>query len=80
MWRSGSRRRSIRPGTGRSNTTARGFGFLAMAAADRGDKEAAIAALRRAVEAGYPAALVAAEPAFDSLRSDPRLRKLAGRG
>jgi len=40
------------------------------------DTEQAVARLRDALDAGYPAALARDTPMFDQLRSDPRVQQL----
>ena len=43
-----------------------------------GDSDGAIAALGVAVDSGYPAALLAAEPHLESLRADNRFQQIIG--
>ena len=50
--------------------------YAALIALERHDSAAAIAALSRALQLGYPAQLVRAAPDFESLRSDARFRQL----
>jgi TolB-like protein/tetratricopeptide (TPR) repeat protein/DNA-binding winged helix-turn-helix (wHTH) protein len=50
--------------------------YGALVALERGNGDAALSALARAIELGYPAQLVRAAPDFASLRNDPRFRRL----
>ena len=52
--------------------------YAALVALERGDAGAALDALGRAVELGYPPQLIRAAPDFASLRNDARFRKLIG--
>ncbi|MFN2443691.1 MAG: tetratricopeptide repeat protein, partial [Thermoanaerobaculia bacterium] len=50
--------------------------YAAVFALERGDTEGAVAWLQRAVTAGYPPALVAADPALRSLRQHPQVSRI----
>jgi TolB-like protein/Flp pilus assembly protein TadD/DNA-binding winged helix-turn-helix (wHTH) protein len=52
--------------------------YAALVALQRGDANAALESLGRAVELGYPPQLVRAAPDFAALRNDSRFRKLVG--
>ncbi len=52
--------------------------YAALVALERGDANAAMDSLSRAVELGYPPQLIRAAPDFASLRGDARFRKLIG--
>ncbi len=53
--------------------------YSALIAIQHQDTAAALDALRRAVELGYPAQLVRAAPEFADLRGDERLEHLLGK-
>jgi hypothetical protein len=50
--------------------------YLALAATDRDNPKLAVEHIRKAIELGYPPALIAAEPAFDPLRGDAAYRSI----
>jgi TolB-like protein/Flp pilus assembly protein TadD len=50
--------------------------FAALVAASSGDEDAAVEASRRALDAGYPNTLLAAEPGFQKLAESAKFRKL----
>jgi Flp pilus assembly protein TadD len=52
--------------------------YAALVALESGDANAAMDALNRAVELGYPPQLIRAAPDFAGLRNDARFRKLVG--
>jgi TolB-like protein/tetratricopeptide (TPR) repeat protein/DNA-binding winged helix-turn-helix (wHTH) protein len=52
--------------------------YLGVAAADRGDRAAALTAVRQLVALGYPAGLLRSAPEFRSLLQDPEYKKIVG--
>jgi hypothetical protein len=49
-----------------------------VAALDRGDRKAALDALGKMVQLGYPTQLLRSAPEFRSLRQDPDFKKIVG--
>jgi TolB-like protein/Flp pilus assembly protein TadD/DNA-binding winged helix-turn-helix (wHTH) protein len=52
--------------------------YLGVAAADRGDRETALAAVEQLVKLGYPTALLRSAPEFRSLLQDPQYKRIIG--
>jgi len=54
--------------------------FAGVAAADRGDRESALRAVKRLVHLGFPTAMLRSAPEFRSLLQDAEYRKIVGAG
>jgi TolB-like protein/Flp pilus assembly protein TadD/DNA-binding winged helix-turn-helix (wHTH) protein len=54
--------------------------FAGVAAADRGDRESALRAVKRLVQLGFPTAMLRSAPEFRSLLQDAEYRKIVGAG